>query len=81
MKEVPDTWQDRLAALDSIDWSKKNKDWDNACIVANSALSNRQARSATKTYLKYKLGLKLTDAELKTVSHLAVPVVVEGDQE
>jgi len=80
MKEVPDTWQDRLQALESIDWNKKNTDWDNVCIVANSVVSNRQARSATKAYLKYKLGLILTDAELKTISHLAAPVKAEGGQ-
>jgi DNA sulfur modification protein DndB len=78
MKEVPDNWQERLQALESIDWSKKNTDWDNVCIVANSVVSNRQARSATKAYLKYKLGLTLTDAELKTISHLSAPVKAEG---
>jgi hypothetical protein len=62
------------------DWSKKNKDWDSVCIVANSVVSNRQARSATKAYLKYKLGLTLTDGELKTISHLAAPVATEGGQ-
>jgi hypothetical protein len=28
--------------------------------------------------LKYKLGLTLTDGELKTISHLAAPVATEG---
>jgi DNA sulfur modification protein DndB len=79
MKEVPDNWQERLGALESVDWTKKNKDWDNVCIVANSVVSNRQARSATKAYLKYKLGLTLTEGELKTVSHLAAPVAAEGE--
>jgi DNA sulfur modification protein DndB len=80
MKEIPEHWQERLAALESVDWSKKNKDWDNICIVANSVVSNRQARSATKAYLKYKLGLTLTDGELKTISHLTAPVATEGGQ-
>jgi DNA sulfur modification protein DndB len=80
MKELPDDWQQRLQALATVDWSKKNTDWDNVCIVANSVVSNRQARSATKAYLKYKLGLTLTDAELKTISHLAAPVQAEGGQ-
>jgi DNA sulfur modification protein DndB len=80
MKEVPENWRERLQALDAIDWSKKNRDWDNICIVANSVVSNRQARSATKTYLKYKLGLTLTDAELKTISHLAARVAEDGER-
>jgi DNA sulfur modification protein DndB len=45
-----DNWRDRLADLENIDWSKKNPDWENVCIVANSVVSNRQARAATKAY-------------------------------
>jgi DNA sulfur modification protein DndB len=71
LKEYKNDWKDRLAALDSIDWSKKNRDWENVCIVANSVVSNRQARSATKAYLKHKLGLSLTDAESKSIAHSA----------
>lgn len=55
MKEEPDAWKDRLAKLETIDWAKKNKDWENVCIVANSVVSNRQARAATKAYIKAKL--------------------------
>jgi DNA sulfur modification protein DndB len=80
MKEVPENWQERLGALESVDWTKKNKDWDNVCIVANSVVSNRQARSATKSYLKYKLGLTLTDGELKSISHLSAPIAGEGER-
>lgn len=50
-------WKERLSALEAINWSKKNPDWDNVCIVANSVVSNRQARAATKAYIKQKLGL------------------------
>lgn len=56
-------WQDKLAALETIDWSKTNPDWQNVCIVANSVVSNRQARAATKTYIKSKLGMELTEGE------------------
>src|SRR5579863_5584776 len=38
-----DAWPDRLAGLEAIDWSKKNRDWENVCIIANSVVSNRQA--------------------------------------
>jgi len=64
-------WRERITALDSVDWSKKNRDWENVCIVANSVVSNRQARSATRAYLKHKLGLALTDAESKSIAHAA----------
>ena len=71
LKEFPSDWQDRLTALGNVDWSKKNRDWENVCIVANSVVSNRQARSATKAYLKHKLGLTLTEAESKSIAHAA----------
>ncbi|MBM7488098.1 DNA sulfur modification protein DndB [Bradyrhizobium sp. USDA 3686] len=60
-------WRDRLAALDDIDWSKKNKDWENVCIIANSVVSNRQARAATKAYIKAKLSMELTDSEQRSL--------------
>jgi DNA sulfur modification protein DndB len=71
LKEHKDDWIERLAALEKIDWNKKNRDWENVCIVANSVVSNRQARSATKAYLKHKLGLTLTEAESKSIAHSA----------
>jgi DNA sulfur modification protein DndB len=63
-----ENWRDRLASLEAIDWSKKNPDWENVCIVANSVVSNRQARAATKSYIKHKLGMPLTDAELRSIT-------------
>lgn len=64
---VSDEWKPRLAGLADIDWSKKNPEWDNICIIANSVVSNRQARSATKAFIKGKLGLHLTDGEQRVL--------------
>lgn len=61
-------WKDRLTALVNINWSKTNPDWQDVCIVANSVISNRQARSATKAYIKRKLGMELSDAELRSIN-------------
>lgn len=71
------TWQHRLAALDDIDWSKKNKDWENVCMVANSVVSNRQARSATKAYIKDKLGMPISDAELRSIGKTPAQITME----
>jgi DNA sulfur modification protein DndB len=71
LKSYKNEWREKLIALDGIDWTKKNRDWENVCIVANSVVSNRQARSATKAYLKNKLGLALTEAEAKSIAHAA----------
>jgi len=64
-------WRDRLAALDEIDWSKKNTDWENVCIIANSVVSNRQARAATKAYIKAKLKMELTESEARSIEKKA----------
>ena len=63
-----ENWKDRLSPLTTIDWSKKNPEWENICIVANSVVSNRQARAATKAFIKSKLSLPLTESEKKTLA-------------
>ena len=60
-------WKGRLLDLQSINWKKKNPDWENVCIVANSVVSNRQARLSTKAYLKFRLGLDLSDTEMRSL--------------
>ena len=64
------TWRERLAGLELIDWSQKNPDWENVCMVANSVVSNRQARAATKAYVKSKLGMELSDSEKRSLERL-----------
>ncbi len=60
-------WKEHLAKLADIDWSKKNPEWENICIIANSVVSNRQARAATKTFIKAKLGIALTEGEQRSL--------------
>ncbi|UCI08257.1 DNA sulfur modification protein DndB [Mesorhizobium sp. B1-1-8] len=69
MKE--EDWQDRLSALSQINWSKTNPDWQDVCIVANSVISNRQARAATKAYIKGRLGIELTESEQRSIQGAA----------
>ena len=64
-------WQAALKGLENIDWSKKNPEWENICIVANSVVSNRQARAATKAFIKAKLGLHLSDGEQRALERAA----------
>ncbi len=68
---VSSEWQNALSGLESIDWSKKNSEWENICIVANSVVSNRQARAATKAFIKSKLGLSLTEGEQRSLDRAA----------
>jgi DNA sulfur modification protein DndB len=76
LKAEPDNWKERLKLLREINWSKQNRDWEGVCMVANSVVSNRQARAATKAYIKNKLGLSLTDAEARA---LAPPASVRAE--
>jgi DNA sulfur modification protein DndB len=68
-----------LTPLEQIDWSKKNPEWENICIIANSVVSNRQARAATKSFIKAKLGLNLTDGEQRSIERArgVAPVALE----
>lgn len=66
-----DDWKTKLALLQTIDWRKKNPEWENVCIVSNSVVSNRQARAATKAFIKAKLGLTLSDSETKSLNRQA----------
>lgn len=68
LKEEPESWRTRLMDLSSVDWSKKNRAWENVCIIANSVVSNRQARFATKAYLKRHLKLELNEAEERALT-------------
>ena len=65
-------WQAQLVALGNIDWSKKNPEWENVCVVSNSVVSNRQARAATKAFIKAKIGLSLTDGEKRALPDQAI---------
>ena len=67
MRDDPSGWKGRLLDLKEIDWSKRNPDWESVCLVAGSVVSNRQARQATKAYIKLRMGLKLTDTEKRSL--------------
>ena len=73
MRSFPSDWKDRLAALKTVNWSKKNRDWENVCMVANSVVANRQARLATRAYLKRKLGIPESASEQRSIEHLRSP--------
>ena len=68
MKDHPNAWNQRLEKLTDIDWRKSNSEWEGVVVVAGSVASNRQARQATKAYVKRKLGLPLSDAEAKSLT-------------
>jgi DNA sulfur modification protein DndB len=62
-----ENWRDRLAGLETIDWSKKKLRLGQRVHYANSVVSNRQARAATKAYIKAKLDMELSDGERRSI--------------
>jgi DNA sulfur modification protein DndB len=72
MRELPAEWKCKVAELETVDWRKSNRDWEYVCIIAGSVVSNRQARLATKAYLKKHLDLPLTDSEAKSLPEPAL---------
>ena len=68
MRDDPKGWEKRLHALQKIDWSKSNSQWEGVCIVAGSVSSNRQSRQATKAFVKRALNLELTEAEKRSLT-------------
>lgn len=68
LKSHPEDWAKRLEPLSSINWRKDNPEWDGVCLVAGSVSSNRQARQATKAYVKRKLDIELTDGEARSLA-------------
>jgi DNA sulfur modification protein DndB len=60
-------WKHVLFELTQVDWRKDNSDWENVCIIANSVVSNRQARVATRAYLKKQLRMPLSDVEKRSL--------------
>lgn len=71
LKEFSNDWKGKLLDLGTVNWSKSNHEWDNICIVAGSVVSNRQARLATKAYLKKHMGLSLSDSEKRSLPTVA----------
>ena len=58
----------RLSPLEEIDWSMKNPEWENICIVANSVVSNQQARAAARAFINSKLGVSLMNGETNSMT-------------
>jgi DNA sulfur modification protein DndB len=60
------------------DWEKKNPEWEGVCVSANSVLSNRQARAATKAFVKARLGMTLSESETRSLPQQA-PVATAAE--
>jgi len=63
----PDDWKQRLEVLRAIDWRRTNSEWQGVAMSGNDVINRRQSRMDTSSFLKLKLGLKLTPAEERSL--------------
>ena len=63
----PDDWKSRLRGLRQIDWRRTNKEWQGIAMSGPDVVNRRQNRMDTASFLKLKMGLKLTPAEERSI--------------
>jgi len=63
----PDDWKQKLEVLRAIDWRRTNNEWQGVAMSGNDVINRRQSRMDTSSFLKLKLGLKLTPAEERSL--------------
>lgn len=67
VSSYPDDWKDRLRGLRKIDWRRTNKEWQGVAMSGPDVVNRRQNRMDTASFLKLKMGLKLTPAEERSL--------------
>lgn len=63
----PEDWAERLTRLKSIDWRRTNAEWQGVAMSGSDVVNRRQSRMDTASFLKRKLGLALTPAEVRSL--------------
>lgn len=63
----PDDWKTRLSALRGIDWRRTNREWQGIAMAGSDVVNRRQNRMDSASFLKVRLGLKLTPAEERSL--------------
>ena len=52
IKESPERWEQRLSALDGIDWGKRNPAWDKLVFINGKVAANRSTQRAMSSYMR-----------------------------
>ena len=63
LKDHPDNWQDKLAKIEAIDWSRSNPDWEGRAMIGGKFTKAYYNIYLTSAYIKHALGLTLTEEE------------------
>lgn len=67
MSAHPDDWRERLTAFRDVDWRRTNREWQGVAMSGTDVVNRRQSRMDTASFLKHKLGLKLTPSEERSL--------------
>lgn len=67
MMERPDDWQAAMSRLREVNWKRTNKEWQNIAMSGANVVNRRQSRMDTASFLKTKMGLRLTPAEERSL--------------
>lgn len=59
----PGDWRKILSKLETVDWSRSNSDWEGRALLAGRLRKSYTNTILTANYLKYKLGLPLSEKE------------------
>jgi len=63
----PGEWKTRLRELRNIDWRRTNREWQGVAMSGPNVVNRRQSRMDTASFLKVKMGLKLTPSEERSL--------------
>lgn len=75
----PANWKISLCELRSIDWRRTNREWQGVAMSGHDVVNRRQSRMDTASFLKLKMGLKLTPAEERSLRGATDTPSIMGD--
>jgi hypothetical protein len=64
---APEDWRERIRRLPDIGWSRQNKDREGSASWPTLSCRIDKARAATEAYIKSKLGLSLTESQMRAL--------------
>jgi DNA sulfur modification protein DndB len=67
LSTYPHDWKEHLSKLRKIDWRRTNKEWQGVAMSGADVINRRQNRMDTASFLKLKMGLKLTPTEERSL--------------
>jgi DNA sulfur modification protein DndB len=74
----PDDWRTRLRELRKLDWRRTNREWQGVAMSGSDVVNRRQNRMDTASFIKLKMGLRLTPQEERSLKGATdVPAIMD----